>query len=168
MVETITANLIMALTVSQVLDSTNTPASSSVIQHNAWNKDISISATASSSVPEAVTKCAAFTKALSSGSATIDLTALTGTNGATVDFSTLKVQAAYFENPSTNANNITVTFGASNGYLLAGTAWKVILAPGQAFLFRGYEATPDVGSSAKNIDLSGTAAQTLRCVLIAG
>lgn len=114
------------------------------------------------------TKVAAFTKALSTGAATIDLTALTGTNGATVDFTGLKVQAAKFINPSTNANAITVTFGAATAYLLGGAAFKWILAPGQELLFFGNDAAPDVSASLKNIDLAGTGSQALTVVLVAG
>lgn len=134
------------------------------ITHDQYNESLTLN---SGSTPPA-TLCAFFLKALSSGSATIDLTALTGTNGASVDFSGLKVQVAKFKNPATNANSITVTVGASNGYLLAGAAWKAILAPGQSVTYQCNDASPDVGSSAKNIDVSGTGTQTLQVSLIAG
>jgi hypothetical protein len=44
----------------------------------------------------------------------------------------------------------------------------MILAPGQEFLFFGNEATPDVGSGAKNIDLVGTLTQGVQVVVVAG
>lgn len=119
------------------------------------------------STPPATT-CALFQKALSSGAATIDLTSLTGTNGAAVDFTGLKVQIAKFANPATNANPITVTFGASNGYLLGGTAWKAILSPGDEITFFKNDTGPDVDSTHKTIDLAGTGSQALNVELIAG
>jgi hypothetical protein len=115
-----------------------------------------------------VTLCAYFLKTMSAGAATIDLTALVGTNDVAVDFTGLKVQIAKFKNPSTNANPITVTFGASNGYLLGGSAWKYILQPGAEIVCYTNDASPDVGGSTKTIDISGTSAQALQCTLIAG
>ena len=106
-------------------------------------------------------------QALTAGAATIDLTALTGTNGAAVDFTGLKVQAAKFINPVGNAA-MTITFGATNPYLLGGTAFKWILSAGQELLVYLNDASPDVASGAKNIDISGTLAQSLTCVLVAG
>lgn len=138
-------------------------AASKTVTHTSFNTGATL--TTGGSVP--VTKVAYFSKALSTGSGTIDLTAVPGTD-QTHDFSGLKVQVAKFENPSTNANSITVTFGASNGYLLAGSAWKAILAPGQAVMYFGNDATPDVGGSAKTIDISGTGSQALNVTLAAG
>jgi nitrogen fixation protein FixH len=146
---------------------TNVPAASSngkAVTHNGYNSSQSLTGT--TAVP--VTKCAYFSKALSSGAGTIDLTALTGTNGATVDLTGLKVQVAKFKNPAANANPITVTFGASNAYLLGGSAFKWILSPGQEITIFGNDAAPDVSSTAKNIDISGTGAQALECSIVAG
>ncbi len=67
------------------------------------------------STPPATT-FAAFQKALSSGTATIDLTSVTGTNGATVNFTGLKLQLVKIRNPATNAN------GSSKTFDLTGTA----------------------------------------------
>lgn len=115
------------------------------------------------------TKVAKFNQALTAGAATIDLTALPGqTADETVVGTGLKVQIAEFRNLSTNANNITVTFGAANGYLLAGAAWKAILAPGQSVRFILKDAAPDVDGTHKNIDLAGTGTQVLEVFLILG
>ncbi len=120
--------------------------------------------TASTSPP--VTAVSSFQQA---GSGTIDLTALPDINGGvTTTFSGLKVQHAKFTNPSTNANNITVTFGASTAYLLLGSAWKFILAPGQSVLINGNNATPTVSGSLKNIDVTATGVQPLSVELAAG
>lgn len=123
--------------------------------------------TASSSVP--VTKHAEFQKTMSGGAATIDLTALPGkTADETIDGTGLKVQLAKFRNLSTNANDITITFGASNPYNLCGSAFVITLKPGQSIMFSGNEAAPDVGGGAKEIDISGTLAQVLEVQFVLG
>lgn len=154
------------VTTEETID-TNTPAVSArfnAITHDGYNSTKVMNA---SSTPPA-TKAAYFSKALVAGAATIDLTALTGTNGVTVVGTGLKVQVARFKNPSTNANSIVVTVGASNGYNLAGSDFKVTLAPGQEQTFYGNDATPDVGSGAKNIDISGTGTQALQVSIVLG
>lgn len=139
-------------------------SNSKTVTHTGYNSSNSLAA----ATTQPATKCAYFSKALSAGAATIDLTALTGTNGASVTFSGLKVQCWKFKNPSTNANSITVTFGASNAYLLGGTAFKWVLSPGQEICGYGYDATPDVSGSTKDIDISGTGSQALEVSLVAG
>lgn len=146
----------------------NVPAAAAngkAITHSGYNEADAV-LTGSTTPP--VTTCAHFSKALVAGVATIDLTALTGTNGAAVDMTGLKIQFFKFKNPITNANPITVTFGAANPYLLGGAAWKYILQPGQWIAGFGNDATPDVAAGAKNIDISGTGTQALQVSLDAG
>lgn len=123
--------------------------------------------TAGTDVP--VTKHAAFQQALTAGAATIDLTALPGLTGdETVDGTGLKVQVAKFRNLSTNANDITVTEGASNGYELLGSAFTFILKPGQSLTLFLDDAAPDIASGARTIDVSGTGTQELECHFVMG
>ncbi len=125
--------------------------------------------TASTTVP--VTKHASFTQALSSGTATIDLTTLPGiTADETVNGTGLKVQFLKLINPSTNANKIVASNGASNPYRLDGltTAWSITLAPGQAVLLELNDAADDVSGSHKTIDLAGTLVQTLSVQIVFG
>jgi len=125
--------------------------------------------TASSTIP--VTKDSAYQLTLSSGTGTIDLTALIGVEGtASVDGTGLKVQYMKFRNLSTNANSITVAKGASNGYGLnaAGTTWSIPISPGQEILFKGNDSSPDVGSGAKTIDVTGTGSQVLEVAVVLG
>jgi len=153
------------LTVKETLE-TNVPGATSanrIVTHSVMNKSANLAA---GSTPP-VTKVAVCQKALAAGVGTLDLTALVGTNGAVVDFSTLKVQAVKFSNPATNAA-ITVTFGAANPYLLGGAAWKFILEPGMELVVYGNDKTPDVDGTHKNIDLAGTLVQALDVVLVAG
>ncbi len=124
---------------------------------------------ASTAVP--VTKKAAYQKALSTGTATIDLTALPGDSAdETVNGTGLKLQFLKLRNPSANANVITATKGASNGYGLgaAGGTWTIPLDPGQEVLITGDESNPDVAGGAKTIDLSGTGSQALDVEIVLG
>ena len=143
----------------------NVPAAqnTSSITQSGYNSNYTLP---NGSVP--AVECAYFEQALSGGVASIDLRNLSGTNGRVIDLNGLKVQVVKFKAKATNANPLTVTVGASNGYLLAGAAWKVVLQPGQEVLFYGNEAAPDVGATAKTIDLSGTGSQSVEVVIIAG
>lgn len=120
--------------------------------------------TSATSVP--VTTVAEAVVALSGGAKTIDLTALTGTNGATVSMSGLKVQIFRFKN--LGANQMTIVGGAANGYLLWGASGSVIVPAGGIVQFFGNETLADVDGTHKNIDVSGTAAQTFELTVIAG
>jgi hypothetical protein len=75
-----------------------------------------------------------------------------------------------FQNPITNANKITVTKGASNGYGIAssGDSWTFVLSPGQSILVYSQDIAPDVASGARTIDVSGTGSQTLNVGVVAG
>jgi hypothetical protein len=116
-----------------------------------------------------VTKVSADSIALVAGAKTVDLTALVGTNGAAVDGTGLKVQAVYLENPSTNANSMTFTKGASNGYELMDSAtWRIVLKPGQKACLDLYDATPDVAAGVKAIDVVGTSTQAFKMILLLG
>jgi hypothetical protein len=127
----------------------------------------SLTLTAGSSVP--VTKHAEFQKALSTGTGTIDLTNLPGkTLDETIDGSGLKVQLVKFRNLATNANDITITFGASNPYNLLGSDFTLTLKPGQSILMSLDEAAPDISGGAKELDISGTGSQKLECMFVMG
>ena len=145
----------------------NVPAASAsdkTVTHSGFNSSQSLNA--STVVP--VTKCAYLEKALSSGAGTIDLTAVTGTGGMTVDMTGLKVQVLKIKNKTTNANPITIAKGATNGWTGFGSAWTVTLAVGQEVTFFGNDATPDVSSTVKVLDLSGTGSQVLEVAIVAG
>lgn len=160
---TITANVVSTLSVVET-DSNASPTDNTITYDQLSEL---AGYTAATDVP--VTKDVPFTKALSSGTATIDLTNLTHSNGATIDGTGLKVRACKFRNPAANANAITLTFGASTPYLLFGSAWKITLQPGQSFgpclLLSG---APTISGSLKNIDLAGTLSQSLECHLVLG
>jgi len=152
------------MTVTEILAGNVVGLSDKTVKHTLLNKTIQLD----SGTTPPVTKVATYRQALVAGAGTIDLTALVGTNGATVDGSGLKVQAIKLSNPSTNANVITATFGAGNPYNLAGAAWSVALLPGQEFLFYGNDATPDIAAGAKDIDLAGTLVEPLDYSIVMG
>lgn len=154
------------LTIAETL-ATNVPAATAanrVVTHNQFNKNVTL--TGATSPP--VTTCANFNKAMSGGAATVDLTALTGTNGATVDGTGLKVQCMKVSAPASNANAITLKFGASNPYNLLGSAFQVQLSPGQEIQIFGDDDTPDIASNAKNLDMAGTGTQSLDFAIVMG
>lgn len=152
----------MTASVTETLADGSLGSSANSVQHTAFNEGATINA---SSTPPA-TKVAEAVVALSGGAKTVDLTALTGTNGATIDMSGLKVQIIRIKNLGANA--MTFVEGASNGYELMGNAWSVILASGQVLMLYGNDATPDVAAGAKTIDVTGTTTQTFELTVVAG
>lgn len=158
------ATVNLNLTIQETVSDSYASSKDNTITLNGLNSTIVMDA---DSTPP-VTKEAVFQKAMTAGAATIDLTALTGLNGASVTFTGLKVQSVKFRNKATNANDITITEGASNGYELLGNGFTLILKPGQEAQFYLNDAAPDVGGSAKTIDISGTGTQVLEVAMVAG
>ena len=142
------------LTATEILE--GNPASAAPANRTVRHTNFNTSETfkASTSVP--VTKAAYFEQVLSAGAATIDLTALTGTNGASVDGTGLKVQAVKFKAAAGNGALISVTPGAVNGYDMFGSDFKVSLSPGQEVTLLGNELTPDIAVADAELDLAGT------------
>jgi hypothetical protein len=166
-----TGTYALTVTASETI-STSVPAisaSANSVNHTLYSTAKSLTATGSSTQP-ALTKVAYFSKAMSAGAATIDLTALTGTNGASVTMSGLKICLLRFRNPSTNTGAITIAKGASNGFgtTTSGTTFTVTLPPDSEFGIFLNEGTPDVAGAAKTIDISGTGTEALECVVWGG
>jgi hypothetical protein len=166
----------VAATVTQLISAVetlegNTAAQTSTKRRVTWDALSSKSLSLSSTSTPPVTKIAGGQVALVAGAKTLDLCALTGlgANGASVDMTGLKVQALYMENPSTNANTISIAKGASEGYQFSGSDGKLTLSPGQSVLLFGNDATPDVASgSAHNLDFAGTLVQPFNIIIVAG
>ena len=162
---TVAASYTANLTVTESLP--NQPLvnlSSDSVQYSGLNTSLSLSGT--STPPASVVGILA--QALTSGAATIDLTNVPGTNGVAVSGNGLKIRAVKFANPASNANPITIKFGAANPYLLFGASWSIILQPGQEFLAYLKDAAPAIGSGSKNIDLAGTGTQVLNVLILMG
>jgi hypothetical protein len=104
--------------------------------------------------------CAVCVITLSSGTATIDLTALTHQGGGTKTASGKKVRAWLFKN--VGANLMTITKGASNGYSPVGTTFTKVLAPTAGASIDDFsDGALTVDGTNKTLDVSGTAAQQL-------
>lgn len=116
----------------------------------------------------AVSAHAASQQALTAGAATIDLTALTGANGVSVDMTGKKIEFVKLIAAADNGAAITVEPGAANGYNLFGASFAIVLQPGQEITVKLAEGAPDVGATAKEIDLSGTGDDSLSYVFIGG
>ena len=160
----ITVNGINKISVVETLETNMDSASlaNSVITHSEFDETYTLN----SGTPVPVTKTAHFIQALSTGTATVDLTSLTGTNGATVTGDGLKVQFLRVKN--LGAAVVSLTFGAANPFLLSGTGWKMTLQPGQILTYFGNDATPDIGAAAKNIDLAGSGSETSEWTVVMG
>jgi len=108
------------------------------------------------------------TEALTAGTATIDLKALTNSEGDTIVTEAKKVRAIFMGATSSNTAAITLTEGASNGYELGGDGWKLALTDEQwAIIYLGSDA-PAVGDSTKNIDISGTGTESVKLLIVFG
>lgn len=149
------------LTTAETLDATP-GATAPVVNHDAYDKAFTLFA---SSTPPA-TKWAAFVKTLSGGASTVDLTALTGTNGAAVDGTGLKVRAIRIENDG--ANTLSVQAGASNGIDLFGASGKVVIPPGGHVQMYFADGSPVIASGDRTLDLAGTGAQTSKWSILLG
>jgi len=99
-----------------------------------------------------------YTVTMAAGVATIDLTAC-GSAG-TVNLTGYKITEMYFKAPATNANDVTVSSGASDGYTLVDTA---VVEPGNEHTITFAAANRiTVASGDKEIDLAGTLTQALQ------
>jgi hypothetical protein len=160
----VSVELEMKCTVTEVLPNNTGSASSSnrTVTHSLFNVAKSLNGT---STP-AVTKQASFVQALTAGAATIDLTDLFGTNGASVDGTGLKVQAIRVTNLGAAA--LTIEPGASNGYDAFGASSVVVVPAGGTVMLYAPEGTPDIGPTAKTLDLTGTGTETSQFTIVMG
>lgn len=148
------------LTTRETLTSGTVDVSVPTINHNTYDESAVLNA--SSSPP--ATKYSAFLLTLSSGAATINLASLTGAGGATIDGTGLRVQCIRVKNLGANA--MTFSEGGSNGIALA--CGTFIVPPGGVFQVFLNDASPDIASGDRTIDVAGTAAQTAEVTLILG
>ena len=136
-------------------DSLSTSARS--VQHTLFDESVT---------PSPATIISAKLYALVAGALTIDLRALHQTNGASGDGNGLKVQGFYFKNLGANA--MTITAGASNGYLIFGTSGSVVVQPGGGLCIYHADGAADIDATHKTIDVAGTLVQTFEAAFILG
>lgn len=164
MAATVTVLATFGLTVTEILDSTPFALDGrKTVIHDTLNFSETNSTTG---VTTSVV--AASNHALTSGTATIDLTAMLGTNGATVSGSGLKLQYMIARATSTNANPIKIKNGASNGYGGWGSDFAVSLKANQRFMIDGRDLENDVDGTHKTLDLSGTGSQSIDIIMVFG
>jgi hypothetical protein len=165
----------VAVSLSAILSITET-LETNVAFASATDKSITInglnqSATLNASSTPPAVLASVYEKALSTGSATIDLTSLPQSGalaGGNADSTSKRLQAVIFKNKTGNTSRITVAKGGSNGYQLAGATWSFPLLPGQWMLFFGNNLADLVAGGAKNIDLTGTGSEVLQIALVFG
>ncbi len=139
------------------------PASTRLVTHTDYNE----SGTYNSGTTPPVTTCASWLQALSGGTATVDLRALTGTNGASTDGNGLKVQMVRVKN--LGANSLTIKSGASNGHTGFFTATTGIIVPAGAHLqLFTNDNGDDIDATHKTWDLTGTGTQTSEWTVVMG
>ena len=158
----VTATIASSMPTIETLTDGAISTSNNTVTFNAYDES---NALTSGTTPP-ITKCAFFLGTLSTGALSINLAALSGANGATVDGTGLKVQA--FRVKNLGANTMTFTVGASNGYDLAGAGFSVALAQNQWFMFYGNDAAPDIASGDRTLDVAGTGSQTFECSILMG
>lgn len=158
-----------ACTAIEKLDPDNNaiPAGSNKVTHNEYNTSKSLNGT---STPP-VTKVVSFEASLSGGAYTIDLTALTGTAGATVDGAGLRVQVFKFINKSGNTGVMTISSPATTGYdgFGAKTVYSEDVAPGGEIMKFPNDAGGDIANGTNDeIDISGTGSEAFQCQIVLG
>lgn len=148
------------MTVTETLEAGVPGAENPRIVHSGYNESGTIN---SASTPPA-TKHAQFLQALTAGAATINLAALIGTNGATVDGTGLRLQMIRVKN--LGANSMTFSEGASNG--IAAGCLPFTVPAGGIVQFYLNDASPDIASGDRTIDIAGTTTQTAEISIVMG
>lgn len=170
MAQATSINIISQGTVTETLSTEGAATPTLTIAQ--YNTQIALSA--GTTVP--ATKSSVFTPQLSGGALTIDLTSLTDPGGAALNATGLKLQYLKFNNGVTTdgvlakGSNATVTLtnGATNGYdLFGGSNSLTIVAGGWVELYFN-DLLDDVGSTDKDIDLSGAGTDAFECVMVFG
>lgn len=149
----------MEMTITDTFSATGISTSGNTLKWSAKNINKTLSASASPG--PAVTKSAVADLALSGGALTVNLAAVVTNDGRTVDFTSSKVQFLKLRNKSTNANNLVIANGASNGIDLLGATFSFTLQPGQAIMIDFNNLSPTVASGDRTFDVTGTGSQIL-------
>ena len=145
------------------VNTSSAPDATRKVTHTEFNEGATLGA---STTPPATTQ-ASFILTLTAGAASVDLRALTGTNGATVDGNGLKVQLVRVKN--LGANQMTIKVGASNGHtgVFAATNGHPINSGGLAMVYTN-DSGDDVDATHKTWDVTGTGSQTSEWTIVLG
>ena len=104
-----------------------------------------------------------FSKVLSGGFGQIDLTALQGDDGVTIDGTGLKIQAIAFWSKDSSNHNMTIVGASSNGFDIG----SLTLAPGDRVLWLRNSTVP-IDSTHKLINVTGTGTEKLNFAVVLG
>lgn len=137
-------------------------ATSSRLTHSGYDE----SATLNSTSNPPATKCAYFLLTLTAGAATVNLAALTGTNGVTVDGTGLRVQILRVKN--LGANSLTIVPGASNGIDLPAAGASIPVPAGAHVTYYLADSGPDIAAGDRTLDVTGTGTQTSEWSIVLG
>lgn len=145
----------------------NFPDSSSV---HSFGAD---SATLNATSTPAVTAVFSDTIALAAGAGTLDLTALAGPSGTTIDMTGLKVQILKVKTPSSNSGSIIIEHkDAATGYNLFGddnnSDESIEVPPDTVLIFIYNEGLADVGAGDKDLTFTGTGTDGMQMMIVAG
>lgn len=159
------ANITSQIVVTETLDlpGANRPQ----VRHDAFKT----TATLNADTTPAATQIVSFIVTLSAGAATIDLSALPGTQG-TLDGTGLKIRSFWLKNikedGTANTGAVTITPGASNGYNIFGASDGKATADLGGTIHWTPAASQTIASGDRNIDLAGTGTDEFQCVILLG
>ncbi len=146
----ISATAVANLTVVETLAIDVPFAAAPAITHNGLNATLKLSG----ATTPAGSAVAAIAVPLVAGAATIDLTAMAGTNALAVDGTGLQIQAVMIQNPEGNLHPLVVAPAGTDGYALFGAGSQLALNPGEQLLWLGNAALPAIGPTAKFLSLT--------------
>ena len=158
----VSASLRAEVTVTETLETNVDGASNPIVTHNGFNQKKTLDA---DSTPP-ITRVYDDQVALVAGAKTLDFTSLGATGGGTFSASGLKLQAMLFVNAGAAA--MTISPGASNGYVPFGSSNSVVVPAGGYAKFYWPDTLADIDGTHKTIDIAGTGTQEFQIVLLFG
>lgn len=159
----VTADL--KLEIAETLTTGVNGAATPIINHGGADSDFRAYGRLTSTTTPDVEGCVVKTVTLTAGAYTLDLTSMTGTNGATVDATGKKIRFLKIVNDHAT-QTLTVAKGASNGHTGFGSSFSLRVDGGGALLLR--YGSVAVGSGDKTFDFTGTGTNTFQLSLVYG
>ena len=161
----VTLRYVVKTTATEVL-SVGVPAQSggSAIIHDGFDTTMVLDA----DTAPPVTKAVAFEDTLGGAATTIDLTALTGANGATVDGTGLRVQSLKVRNKVASGANMQLSAVGGNPYDGFGANFLCELIPGAEITLYTNDNGSDIAAGNKNLFIAGTATDVSEIVIVMG
>lgn len=148
-------------TLTQTFD---TSATDGGLQRSSFDSGVQLDGTTT----PAVTEGGFAQKAMTTGAATLDLTALVDARSRTFSLSGLKPRTMKILALATNAGAVTISKGASQGYGGLGASFSLTLQPGQEVTLYLGSAAVAVSGTVKNLDLAGTGTDGVQLSISAG